>query len=103
MFRVIFAIHRRSELSREQFADRWVQHGPLLQGLPNLRSYTQCLVTGSERLTGPEADGISIMDFDSEQDYRLADSSAAMQAAHDDAAGFVGSVSTYYAQPRQVC
>jgi hypothetical protein len=53
MFRVIFAIRRRPELSRQQFADHWVQHAPLLQGLPNLSSYTQCLVTWSERLTGP--------------------------------------------------
>jgi uncharacterized protein (TIGR02118 family) len=102
MFRVIFEIYRHPDLTREQFAARWTEHGPLVSRFPGLRSYSQCLVLGSERLQGTEADGISILDFDSEADYRRADSSAEIQAAHDDAATFVSAVAAYYVEPRQV-
>jgi uncharacterized protein (TIGR02118 family) len=102
MFRVVFEIHRLPELTHEQFAERYRQHGPLVRQLPGVLRYTQCLVTGSENLLGPAADAISILDFDSEDDYRRADSSAEMQAAHDDAAAFVSRVATYHVEPREV-
>jgi len=103
MFRVIFAIHRRAGLSREQFAEHWLErHAPLVRALPGVRGYTQCLVTGSVGLAAPEADGISILDFDSEADYRAADASPQMQAAHDDAATLVSHVESYFTEPHEV-
>jgi hypothetical protein len=48
------------------------------------------------------ADGISILDFDSEMDYRAADGSPQMQLAHDDAAALVSAVETYFTQPHEV-
>ena len=76
-------------MTHEEFAARYHRHGPLVRRLPGVRRYTQCLVNGSANLLGPGADSISILDFDSQADYRRADSSAEMQAAHDDAASFV--------------
>lgn len=102
MFRVVFEIHRLPELTHEQFAERYRRHGPLVRALPGVLRYTQCLVTGSVNLLGPEADAISILDFDSQDDYRGADSSAEMEAAHYDAASFVSRVATYYVDPREV-
>jgi uncharacterized protein (TIGR02118 family) len=103
MFRVIFAIHRKDGLSHDQFAEHWlVRHAPLVRALPGLRSYTQCLVSGSSGLLGKEADGISIVDFDSEAAYRAANDSPQMQAAHDDAATLVSLVETYLTEPHEV-
>ena len=102
MFRVVFEIHRLPELTHEQFAERYSRHGPLPRALPGVLRYTQCLVSGSKNLFGPEADAISILDFESEDDYRRADSSAEMQAAHDDAASFVSRVAAYYVDPHEV-
>jgi uncharacterized protein (TIGR02118 family) len=102
VFRVVFEIHRLPDLTHEQFAERYRQHGPLVRALPGALRYTQCLVSGSQNLLGPEADAISILDFDSQDDYRRADSSAEMQAAHDDAASFVSRVATYYVDAREV-
>jgi uncharacterized protein (TIGR02118 family) len=103
VFRVVFAIHRHESLTREQFAAHWLdRHAPLVRALPGLRGYTQCLVTGSANLGAAEADGISILDFDSEADYRAADGSPQMQAAHDDAATLVSHVETYFTEPHVV-
>ncbi len=103
MFRVIFAIHRREGLTREQFAEHWLgRHAPLVRALPGLRGYTQCLVVGSAGLASAEADGISVLDFDSEADYRAADASPQMQAAHDDAVTLVSRVESYFTEPHVV-
>jgi len=103
VFRVVFAIHRKEGLSREQFAAHWLdRHAPLVRALPGLRSYTQCLVVGSAGLRSDEADGISILDFDSEADYCAADGSPQMQAAHDDAATLVSRVESYFTEPHAV-
>jgi uncharacterized protein (TIGR02118 family) len=102
MFRVVFEIHRLPELTHEQFAERYGRHGPLVRRLPGVLRYTQCLVTGSKNLLGPAADAISILDFESRADYRRADSSPEMQAAHDDAASFVDRVAAYHVEAREV-
>jgi uncharacterized protein (TIGR02118 family) len=103
MFRVIFAIHRKEGLSCEQFAEHWLErHARFVRALPGLRSYTQCLVSASTGLLSPQADGISILDFDSEAAYRAADASPQMQAAHDDAASLVSRVETYFTDPHEV-
>jgi hypothetical protein len=102
MFRVVFEIHRLPELTHTQFAERYRRHGPLPRALPGVLHYTQCLVTGSANLLGPEADAISILEFETKDDYLRADSSHEMQAAHDDAASFVSRVATYYTDPREV-
>ena len=100
---MIYAIHRKEGLSPEEFAEHWlVRHAPLVRALPGLRSYTQCLVTGSRGLFATAADGISILDFDSERDYRAADGSRQMQLAHDDAAALVSAVETYFTEPHEV-
>ena len=73
-----------------------------MRALPRLRAYSQCLVTGSAGITGPAADGISVLDFDSEADYRAADASLQMQAAHDDATTLVARVEAYFTEPHAV-
>ena len=102
VFRVVFEIHRRPELTHKQFAERYRRHAPLVRALPGVLRYTQCVVTGSENLLGPAPDAISILDFDSQDDFRRADESAEMHAAHADAASFVSRVATYHVDPREV-
>ena len=102
MFRAVFEIHRRPELTVEEFADRYRRHGPLVRDLPGAIGYTQCRVTGSARLLGPAADAISILDFETEADYRHADGSPEMELAHADAASFVAHVVTYYVESHAV-
>lgn len=102
MFRVVFEIHRLPDLTHEEFAERYHRHGPLVRRLPGVVRYTQCLVDDSKNLLGPAADSISILDFGSEEDYRSADSSPEMEAAHEDAASFVSHVVSYYVSSREV-
>ena len=102
MFRIVFEIHRLPELTHEQFAERYRRHAPLPRAFPGVVAYTQCLVSGSANVRGPAADAISILDFETEDDYRRADASAEMQAAHDDAASFVSHVAAYYTEPHEV-
>src|SRR6201999_2954563 len=45
VFRLVFEIHRLPELTHEQFAERYRQHGPLVRRFPGVVRYTQCLVT----------------------------------------------------------
>jgi uncharacterized protein (TIGR02118 family) len=102
MFHVVFEIHSLPELTHEEFAARYRRHGPLVRRLPGVRRYTQCLVTGSANSLGPAADSISILEFDCEDDYRKADSSPEMQAAHEDAASFVSHVVAYRVEAHEV-
>ncbi len=102
MFRVVFEIHRLPELTHEEFAARYRNHGPLVRGLPGVIGYTQCLVTRSANLLGPPADAVSILDFEAEADYRRADASPEMELAHADAASFVSHVAAYHVETREV-
>jgi uncharacterized protein (TIGR02118 family) len=102
MFRAVFEIHSLPELPREEFAERYQRHGPLPRRLPGVIRYTQCLVTGTAKLLGPAAAAISILDFESEEDYRRADASPEMEAAHADAAAFVSHTVAYYVETREV-
>lgn len=102
MFRVVFEIYRLPEVAPDEFAARYAAHAPLIRRLPGVRAYTQCLVTKSANLLGPAADSISILDFASEAAYARADASEEMEAAHQDAAGFVSHVATYYVESRDM-
>lgn len=102
MFRVVFEIHRLPDLAHDEFAARYERHGPLVRRLPGVLRYTQCLVTESANLLGPAADSISILDFENRSDYERADASEEMEAAHQDAAGFVSHVVTYYVDTREI-
>jgi uncharacterized protein (TIGR02118 family) len=102
VFRVVFEIHRLPDLTHEEFAARYHRHGPLVRRLPGVRRYTQCLVTAAANSLGPVADSISILDFETRAEYERADASEEMAVAHEDAAGFVSHVVTYYVETRDV-
>lgn len=91
MIKLIMCLARRSDLSREQFQDYWLnQHGPFFQqnaGTMRAKKYLQChtmdtpLNSGMREARGmqPEYDGVAEVWFDSEADLMEAMGSAEMQ------------------------
>lgn len=64
MVRRISLVRKRPDLTREQFAERWLgEHAQLARRLEGLRSYTIDLLEGED----PPYDGIAITCFDSRE------------------------------------
>jgi uncharacterized protein (TIGR02118 family) len=95
MIKLIMCLARRSDLSREQFQDYWLnQHGPFFQqnaGTMRAKKYLQChtmdtpLNSGMREARGmqPEYDGVAEVWFDSEADLMEAMGSAEMQQLNE--------------------
>jgi uncharacterized protein (TIGR02118 family) len=68
MFKAIILLTRRSDMSREAFADWWLnQHGPMARQLPGLRKLTFNLVS-----TDAGIDGVSELWFDTQAAFEAA-------------------------------
>jgi uncharacterized protein (TIGR02118 family) len=68
MFKVIILLTRRDDMTREAFADWWLQqHAPMARRLPGLKRLTFNLVT-----TGTGIDGVSELWFDTQADFEAA-------------------------------
>lgn len=68
MFKAIILLTRRADLSREAFADWWLnQHAPLARQLPGLRKLTFNLVASEAGI-----DGVSELWFDSQAAFEAA-------------------------------
>jgi uncharacterized protein (TIGR02118 family) len=68
MFKAIILLTRRDDMTREAFADWWLQrHAPMARQLPGLRRLTFNLVTN-----GGPVDGVSELWFDSQADFEAA-------------------------------
>jgi uncharacterized protein (TIGR02118 family) len=91
MHRVLFAMHRKEGMSREEFLARYqATHIPITRRLPGLRQYDFFPVTGDE---GPDA--FTILGFDSAEDFEAALASDEMKEALADSAEFVSGAESY--------
>jgi uncharacterized protein (TIGR02118 family) len=69
MIRRLSLVRKRSELSREEFLERWTgEHVEIARRLPGLRGYVIHVLDGDE----PPYDGIAITTFDSREDAERA-------------------------------
>lgn len=103
MYTVIYQLYRKEGMSREEFADYWVNvHGPIAANLPNVRSYRICPVKGSADAMEPEVDGFAILEFDSEEDFQKSSESEEMAMAGEDAAKFSRHFGVYMVDAHQV-
>ena len=105
MIKLIMCLHRRADISREQFQDYWLnKHGPFFQdnaATMRSRRYVQCHTIDSpmndamraSRQMQAEFDGVAEVWFESEQDLMEAMSTPEMQelgaALLEDEANFI--------------
>jgi uncharacterized protein (TIGR02118 family) len=89
MSKVIFVLHRRADLTREQMAEHWSgqQHTSIVNKLPGLTRWVQNHVTSAPG--EPICDGIGDLWFDSDEAMQQALSSPEMGAAVEDAKRFL--------------
>jgi len=80
-------VKRRPDLSVEQFRDYWWDvHGRLAVGMPGLLRYVQCVTTDGIYRSGaePEADGVTVVWFESFEAMRATPGTPQLQAIIDD-------------------
>lgn len=92
-------VRRRPDLSVDAFRRHWGEvHGPLAVGLPGLCRYVQCVTADGIYRAGrePEADGVTVVWFESFEAMRATPGTPALQAVVDDQAAFldVGSLTS---------
>jgi uncharacterized protein (TIGR02118 family) len=96
MHRVLFAIHRKPELSSEEFLTHYRDvHVPIARKLPKLRQYDIFPVQ-----TGPDSDGdtpdaFTLMTFDSADDFETFLTAPEMAEIAKDNETFIGRVTSY--------
>jgi uncharacterized protein (TIGR02118 family) len=90
MVKIMLLLHRRSDLSAEQFREYWhKQHRPLLDRLPGLRRLVLNDVLPAVDGAPPACDGIAEDWFESPEAMQAAFASAEGQAVAADAAQFL--------------
>jgi uncharacterized protein (TIGR02118 family) len=89
MSKVIFVLHRRADLTREQMAEQWSgqQHTSIVNKVPGLARWVQNHVTSAP--SEPICDGVGELWFDSDEAMQQALSSPEMGAAVEDARRFL--------------
>ena len=89
MAKVIFILHRRADLTREQMAEYWSgqQHISIVSKIPGLTQYVQNRVQSAPG--EPICDGVGELWFDSDEAMQQALSSPEMGAAVEDAKRFL--------------
>jgi uncharacterized protein (TIGR02118 family) len=89
MSKVIFVLHRRVDLTREQMAEQWSgqQHISIVNKVPGLTRWVQNHVTSAPG--EPICDGIGELWFASDEEMQQALSSPEMGAAVEDAKRFL--------------
>ncbi|MDP8932008.1 MAG: EthD family reductase [Actinomycetota bacterium] len=94
MVKVIFVLHRREGVTREESSRRWSgeQHTSLVGALPGLVKWIQNHVTGAEDAA---CDGIGELWFQSVEALDKALSSPQMQAAVENSKEFLDMDKTY--------
>ena len=92
MHRVLFAIHRKPELSFEEFLTHYRDvHLPIARKLPKLRQYDIFPVEPG----GDGPDAFTLMTFDSAEDFEAFLAAPEMAEIAEDNATFIGSVESY--------
>lgn len=89
MSKVIFVLHRRPDLTREQCLDHWSgeRHTSIVRKLPGLTRWVQNRVTSAPG--EPICDGVGELWFESDEAMQQALDSPEMQAAVEDAKSFL--------------
>ena len=65
MIKMVFMVHRRPDLSAEEFSNYWrVEHAAIARTLPGLRKYIQNHAEPAPDGTAPPYDGFAEMWFD---------------------------------------
>lgn len=90
MIKMIFLVHRRPGLNREEFRTYWRDtHGPIASKVPGLRKYTQHHAVPGPDGTEPPYDGFSEMWWDDAESLQAALESPEGKAAVEDIGNIV--------------
>ncbi len=90
MFKVIFLVKRRADMSREDYqAYSTEQHAPIVAGLPGIRKYIVNYSLAANPEDEPVHDGIVELWFDQQADFEAALASDSGQRALADQDNFL--------------
>jgi uncharacterized protein (TIGR02118 family) len=96
MHRVLFAIHRKPELSFDEFLTHYRDvHLPIAKRLPMLRQYEIFPVHPAPGPDGETPDAFALMTFDSVEDFQELLSTPEMADAVEDNKSFIDKFETY--------
>jgi uncharacterized protein (TIGR02118 family) len=96
MHRVLFAIHRKPELSVDEFLTHYRDvHLPIAKRLPKLRKYEIFPVRPATDPDGDTPDAFALMTFDSAEDFQAFLSTPEMAEAVEDNKSFIDKFETY--------
>lgn len=90
MLKMVFLVHRRPDLSVEEFRRYWTDtHAPIAAKLPGLRKYVQHHAMPGPDGTSPEFDGFAEMWWDDAEAMGESLASPEGEAAQADVANFL--------------
>ena len=99
MIKMIFLVHRRPELSRDEFQKRWREtSGPIGSKIPGVRKYVQHHAVPGPDGTEPPYDGFAEMWWDDATSLQKALESPEGQAAVEDIETIVGRQEVFVAE-----
>jgi uncharacterized protein (TIGR02118 family) len=88
MFYVVFLVKKRHDMSQEDFTRYWIdEHTPLTAKVPGVRSY-RCYPSIGTDDTDVPFEAVAVLGFDSEEEWRKAESSPELADAIGDAPNF---------------
>lgn len=91
MIKVIFLVHRRPELTRDEFREHWrAKSGPIGSRIPGLRKYVQHHAVRGPDGSDPPYDGFAEMWWDDGEALQRALESPEGKAAVEDIQNIVG-------------
>src|SRR4051794_26458510 len=96
MHRVLFAIHRKRELTYDEFLTHYREvHLPIAERLPKLRQYEIFPVQPAPDADDEAPDAFALMTFDSADDFETLLSAPEMAEAFEDNKAFIDRFETY--------
>jgi len=103
MFRVVYFLYRRSDLTHEEFVNHWWHtHVPLVRQFPGLIRYQIAPVTGSPDDVPPDVDGVAELYYESREAFERAQTSRQMEIALRDTPNFTRLVTAVFVEDRPV-
>ena len=103
MIKMIFLVHRRPELSREQFQEHWREaSGPIGSQIPGLRKYVQHHAVPGPDGVEPPYEGFAEMWWDDAESLQKALESPEGLAAVADIESIVGSQEVFVVEQHEV-
>ena len=84
MVKIVFLVHKRADLDREEFRRYWREtHGPIAAKLPGLRKYVQNHALPGPDGFDPEYDGLTELWFDDLESFERVASRRASRRERD--------------------